>query len=248
MERKRFGRALAFVTSALAIALIASGCGAAPTAAPTAGTSLVASYIENRLDEINYAFNRNVGATETLMPRALPSSLLALNASGVLPRSLFLETQFSRRRFTIEQGGPDFSDRIRGTSIIDSTNVLFYGAPRFSGQPPNDYDNDAWSLKGSYLLSTRLLGNHDLRVGYDYFRESSLEENEFSRSGFVIAETRSIIRGTQVFPSFANTGSTQIILYQVLAPAARTSQGMAHATCRTSRVRRTARGTSRNDA
>ena len=54
------------------------------TAAPMPGASLVVSYIENHLDETNYAFNRNILETETLMPRTLPNSLLAVNASGVL--------------------------------------------------------------------------------------------------------------------------------------------------------------------
>ena len=190
------------------------------TAAPMAGASLVVSYIENHLEETSYAFNRNILETETLMPRTLPNSLLAVNASGVLLRAVFLEAQYSRRRFEIEQTGPNLQDRIQGTNIVDLGGFR-YGAPQFSGQPPNFYDNDSWSLKGSCLLSTPSLGEHDLRAGYEGFREVSLEQNNFSSSGFVIARARSIVRGTQVFPVFGLGALVQ--WYPVSAPAAQSN-------------------------
>ncbi len=189
------------------------------TGAPAPGVSVVASYIDNRLDETNYAFNRAILSTEALMPRTLPNSLLALNATGVVSRSLFLEAQYSRRRFEIDQGGPDSRDPITGTHIFDAAGARRFGAPQFGGQPPNHFDNDSWSLKSTYLLSSPSLGDHELKIGYDYFRESTLRQNDFSGSGFVINEERSIIRGTQVFPVFSDDGTTQIQWFPILAPA-----------------------------
>src|SRR5262249_60114366 len=90
------------------------------TGAPAPGTSVVGSYIDNRLEETGYAFNRAILSTETVMPRSLPDSLLAVNANSVLSRTLFLEAQYSRRRFEIDQEGPDLTDRIRGTHITDN--------------------------------------------------------------------------------------------------------------------------------
>jgi hypothetical protein len=192
------------------------------TTALTPGVSLVASYIDNRLDETNYAFNRAILSTETLMPRTLPNSLLALNASGVVSESLFLEGQYSRRRFEIDQGGADFTDPVRGTHILDLTGFRRFGAPQFSGQAPSRFDNDTWSAKASTLLSAGSLGEHDLRIGYERFSETSLEQNDFSSSGFVVDETRSIVRGTDVFPSFQNDGSTTIEWHPIVAPARET--------------------------
>lgn len=192
------------------------------TTAPAPGVSIVASYIDNRLDETNYAFNRAILSTETLMPRTLPNSLLAVNASGVVTGSLFLEGQYSRRRFEIDQGGPDFTDPVRGTHIIDMTGLRRFGAPQFSGQPPSRFDNDTWYAKASTLLSAGSLGEHDLRVGYERLAESTLEQNDFSSSGYVIDEKRSIVRGAQVFPSFQNDGSTTIAWHPIFAPARET--------------------------
>src|SRR5262249_36095456 len=180
------------------------------TGAPAPGTSIVGSYIDNRLEATGYAFNRAILSTETVMRRSLPDSLLAVNANSVLSRTLFLEAQYSRRRFEIDQEGPYLTDRVRGTHITDNKGGGRFGAPQFGGQPPNHYDNDSWSLKASYLLSTASLGDHDLRAGYDFFRESTLLENDSSSSGFWISETRSVVRGTDVFPSLSDDGTTQI--------------------------------------
>ena len=191
------------------------------TAAPMPNTSFVASYIDSRLDETNFAFNRNILSTDTLMNRSSPYSLLALNASGVVSSSLFLETQYSRRRFQIDETSTQPSDRINGTTIIDTSvpGAQRFGAPQNGGQPPNLYDNDTWSLKVSRLLSTSSFGDHDLRAGYEFFRESTLEQNNVSSSGYDI-EAGSIVRGTQVFPIF-EPGTTSIDWNPILAAGAR---------------------------
>src|SRR6185295_15759391 len=115
----------------------------------------------NRIEETNFAFDRSVLSTTALMPRGIAGSLLALNFNGVLSRNVFLEMQYSSRRSSVEQGGPRTADRIHGT-----------------------FDNDSWLIKASYLLATPRFGEHDLRMGYERYRESTFTEFDFSRSGF----------------------------------------------------------------
>lgn len=191
------------------------------TAAPLPGASLVASYIDNRLDETNYAFNRSILSTDTLMDRTLPYSMLALNANDVASASLFFEGQYSRRRFGIEEDGALLSDRINGTTVADAgvTGGLRFGAPQNGGQPPSRYDNDAWSFKTSRLFSTASFGDHDVHAGYEFFRESTLEQNDVSPSGYVIGAS-SLVRGTEVFPVL-QPGVTTITWKPILAPGAR---------------------------
>jgi len=190
------------------------------TAAPAPSSTVVVSYIDDRLDETNYAFNRNILSTETLMPRSLPYSLLTVNANGVVSSSLFVEAQYSHRAFRIEQGGPQPTDRILGTTILDlaQTGGARFGAPQFSGQPPSLYDNDTGALKVSYLLSAGALGEHDLRAGYELLRESTEEQDNYSSSGYVV-QGGSVVRGTEAFPMF--TSRSTINWYPVLAPGAR---------------------------
>src|SRR5207249_9394455 len=75
------------------------------TAALTPRHNLVASYVDVRIHETNFAFNKNILDTASLVPREAPHSLLALNYSGVPSDRFFVEAQYSRRRFSIEQGG-----------------------------------------------------------------------------------------------------------------------------------------------
>ena len=192
------------------------------TAAPAPSSTVVVSYIDDRLDETNYAFNRNILSTETLMPRSLPYSLLTVNASGVVSSSLFVEAQYAHRAFRIEQGGPQPTDRILGTTILDTTITggARFGAPQFSGQPPSLYDNDTGAVKASWLLSAGALGEHDLKAGYELLRESTLEQDNVSSSGYVV-DGGSIVRGTQAFPVFDPRAGAAIEWNPLLAPGAK---------------------------
>jgi hypothetical protein len=190
------------------------------TAALTGSYNLIASYIDNRIEETNWAFDRSVLSTDALMPRTLPSSLLALNFNGVLSRNAFLEAQYSRRRAAVEQGGPRTADRIAGTFVYANERGAGYGAPAISGEPPSHFDNDSWLLKASYLLATPRFGDHDLRIGYEQFRESTFTEFDFSRSGFWVNGSSALLRGTRIFPVFGNgvgSGETTISWFPVLA-------------------------------
>lgn len=192
------------------------------TAALTGSYNLIASYIDNRIEESNFAFDRSVLSTTALMPRKIPSSLLALNFNGILSRNVFLEAQYSRRRSTVEQGGPRTADRISGTFVYANDRGAGFGAPAISGEPVSHFDNDSWLLKASYLLATPQFGEHDLRMGYERYRESTFTEFDFSRSGFWVNGTSAILRGNRIFPVFGNAdadlGPTTISWFPVLAP------------------------------
>jgi hypothetical protein len=191
------------------------------TAAVTGSYNLIASYIDDRIEETNFAFDRSVLSTTALMPRSIPSSLLALNFNGVLSRNFFLEAQYSRRRSSVEQGGPRTADRVHGTFVFANDRGAGFGAPAISGEPANHFDNDSWLIKASYLLATPHLGEHDLRLGYERYRESSFTEFDFSRSGFWVNGTSAILRGNRIFPVFGDgvhAGETTISWFPLLAP------------------------------
>ena len=173
------------------------------TAAVSQRHNLVASYIDVDADETNFAFNINILDTASLVSRRLPHSLLALNYNAVLSDRVFLEAQFSRRRFSTAQEEEVQSDRIRGTRIFDLLRSRAgYNSPQTPLRASTPYDNESWLLKASYFLPTKSLGSHDLRLGYEFFRESSRSNNYASGSDYWIAEPAAIIRGTQIFPSF----------------------------------------------
>jgi len=186
------------------------------TAAITGSYNLIASYIQNRVDETNWAFDRNILSTDALLSRRLPSSLLALNFHGIVTSRFFAEAQYSGGRSSVTQEGPLQADRIEGTFI--GTDRGGFGAPISSGEPTNRANSDSWFVKLSYLLSTTRFGQHDLRGGYEWFRESILSSFNFSRSDYTIGAPTAILRGTQVFPVFPNDGRTLLTWLPLAAP------------------------------
>jgi len=188
------------------------------TAAITGSYSLIASYTAEHIDESNTG--ADLLTTDGLMDMTNRGSLLALNFNGVLSRNAFLEAQYSRRTGTVEQEGPLRADRLTGTTVgTDSRGAM--GAPSPSGAPPSHLDSDSWLVKASHVFAGGRLGDHDLRAGWERFRDSIFLEIDISRSGFVVAAPSAIIRGTDVFPVFGDSldsGETRIDWFPIAAP------------------------------
>src|SRR5262249_42151489 len=63
---------------------------------------------------------------------------------------------------------------------------------------------------GTYFLSSKGSGTHNLVFGYDGFNDMRFANNHQSGSDFRILGTTSIVRGADIFPVFLNDGSTII--------------------------------------
>lgn len=191
------------------------------TASPVPGVSLVASYIDVKLDERNLTPGTGfLLDTAGLVSREAPYSLLAVNASGVLTSRLFFEAQYSRRRFSLRPTSTLDTDPIRGTVIFDDTRGQFAGfnSPQGVNIEPELYDNDSYSVKGVYFLPTSSTGNHEIHAGYERFSESALSNLHRSPSDFWISRSAGIMRGTTIFPTF-RPGQTRIEWYPILQPS-----------------------------
>jgi hypothetical protein len=190
------------------------------TASLVRGHTLVASYIDVKLDERNTALDPDLLLdTAGLVSREAPYSLLAVNSSGVLTSRLFLEAQYSRRRFSSSAGGAIDSDPIRGTLILDESRGLAgYNSPRLVNKAPELYDNESYSVKGVYFLPTSSAGIHEIHSGYERFSESARRDSHRSGSDFWINGSSGIMRGTRIFPSF-RPGRTKIEWYPILQPS-----------------------------
>jgi hypothetical protein len=191
------------------------------TASPIRGQSLVASYTDVKFDERNATLNTDfLLDTSGLVSHEAPYSLLALNWSSVLTSRLFLEAQYSRRRFSSTTGGELGSDPIRDTAIIDPTRGPFASSHAAQGvnHEPELYDNDSYSVKGVYFLPTSTAGIHEIHSGYERFSESARRNLHRSGSDFWITASPGSMRGTEIFPSF-RPGQTRIEWYPILEPS-----------------------------
>jgi outer membrane receptor for ferrienterochelin and colicin len=179
------------------------------TGAITPSHSIVGTYVDIKLHETNNRFTTNILDLASLTDRDLPNTLLAVNYNGVITQNAFVEAQYSKKKFTFEGGGCPFSDLIAGTLIIDnSRSNARYHCATFSNDTPERRDNESFSAKGSYFLSTGSVGSHDIRVGYEHYKDSRFANNHQSGSDYRILGTSAIIRGTDVYPVFRTPGDS----------------------------------------
>jgi hypothetical protein len=165
--------------------------------------SLVASYLDIKLTEINNSFGAILD-TESIVPsRQLPNSLRSIHYNGILTNNLLVEGQYAKKEFAFVNSGSRFTDRVKGTWISDLVRGTFFASPVFCGVcTPEGRNNKSWLGKGNYFISTKGLGNHGIIFGVEDFAETRIANNHQSGSDFTITNSGNIIQGSDVFPRF----------------------------------------------
>jgi hypothetical protein len=161
--------------------------------------------------------NNNFGTPldlRTLYDQGQPQSLVSLNYNGIFGKSLALEGQYSRRRFTFEDQGDNYrSEFNQGTLLIDRARGgtgFRYWAPTFCSCLVDDRDNSEALVKATYFKSSQRYGSHSVVFGFDSFNDHRLANNYQSNTNFRVLGTSTIVRGTDVYPVFLGDGSTII--------------------------------------
>ncbi len=167
------------------------------------GHSLVGSYMDVEEKDGGVIFG-SVLDLASVYARELPQTLASAHYSGVLTRNFFVEAQYSEREFTFVDSGSQFTDRIRGTLLVDNPQGTGnrFNSPTFCGacDPDEERNNENYLVKGSWFLSGDKLGSHDLVFGYDHFNDIRAADNHQSGSDFRLLLSGRIIQGGEVFP------------------------------------------------
>ncbi len=165
--------------------------------------SLVASYLDIKLTELNNSFGSILDPESIVPSRQLPNSLKTIHYSGIITNNLLLEGQWAKKEFAFVNSGSRFTDRVKGTWILDLVRGTFFASPVFCGVcTPEARNNKSWLAKGNYFLSTKALGNHSIVFGIEDYAETRIANNHQSGSDFTITNSGNIIQGSDVFPRF----------------------------------------------
>jgi outer membrane receptor for ferrienterochelin and colicin len=160
----------------------------------------LASYIDIDASETNQTGQVIMDLDSLVRERQTPNSMLALNYSGVLSDSFFLEAQYSKKEFAFLNSGSPYFDLIKGTLIQDRARATRFWSPTFRASPGGEHrDHDMYTLKGTYFLSTSSVGTHELKAGYEHFLEVRDVNNYQNGSDYRISLSQSIVRGDQIF-------------------------------------------------
>lgn len=197
------------------------------TASLTPSHTLVGSYMKVNDKQPGNSFGTILDLA-SVYDREVPQEQYSGNYTGVLTENLVATAQYSKRKFTFIGSGAPSTDLIEGTLLLDrSRGNARYHSPTFCGVcGPELRNNENYLGKLSYFLSTEKTGSHDIVGGVDSFNDIREANNHQSGSDYRVFGTAAIIRGTDIFPVFANDGST-IIQYN---PIAKLSQGTAFKT------------------
>jgi len=180
----------------------------------TANHTFQGAYTKIVDNQTNDTFNQSLSMDlRSLDNRQLPQNLSTGSYTGVISSNFFVEGRFSSRHFSFIGSGAPTTDLIEGTLLLDGqrNNTRFW-SPTFCGVcTPEQRDNTDFYGKGTYFLSTKNGGSHNMVFGYDLFNDKRFANNHQSGSDYRIFATTSYIVGQDVIPEFRGDDGTTII-------------------------------------
>jgi hypothetical protein len=176
------------------------------------GNLIQGSFVKLFEDQVGASQNpATVMDLNSLYTAQRPQNLFTATYTGILTNRLSIEGRMSVRNQDLVGVGATSTDLINGTLLLDNQRGTRYWSPTFCGVcDPESRDNDDVFVKGSYFLSTKGTGAHNMVFGYDTFDDKRFVNNHQSGSDYRILGTTSIVQGTAIYPVFAGDGTTTI--------------------------------------
>ncbi len=173
--------------------------------------TLQATYTRNDTTDTAPSFDFSI-APSTLDVTEFPNDLFTVRYSGVLSPRLFAEVQYSEQKLGFRDGNGTDTNVPTGSPIFTFGNSAaveagqHYNGPYFDyGTDPQDRDNRQISGNLSYFLSTKSLGSHDLKGGFEYYTNNFQGGNSQSPTNFVYyADYKTDSAGNPVLDSNGN--------------------------------------------
>jgi hypothetical protein len=163
--------------------------------------TVVGSYLEiDRLSTNSWSFTAIDRLS--LSDREDPQDISALNYTGILTPSFFVEAQYSERNYEIGKGsGASSRTLTEGTLMRTRQGGFRYYTPTFCGVcEQEERNNENWLAKASWFLSSEAIGTHDVVFGYDTFSDIRFSVNHQTGSDFTVWDSDFHIMNDEVFP------------------------------------------------
>ena len=163
---------------------------------------------------------------ESLYDRELPQKLFSFNYSGTLSDNIFLEGQYSQRQFSFVGSGSTYTDLIFGTLMVNNANGRRWWSPTFCGVCDDEKrDANQALLKGTYFLSTKGLGSHNIVLGGEMYDDQRFSNNHQSGSDYRIYTTDVVVRNGVVYPVVNTTAAGNSLSFIRWTPILQGTQG-----------------------
>lgn len=159
------------------------------TGLATQSQTIVLSYLNNKATSTNDCQETAgcLDATALDAANSNPNEFRTAHYNGIFGTNFLLEGQWAQKKFAFVGYGGDDTDFVKGTYMRDFGEIgggEGFNAPKFGGPFPENRDSDEFTLKGTYFLSTRGFGSHNLVLGINQFGEQRTGDNHQSASDF----------------------------------------------------------------
>ncbi len=150
--------------------------------------TLQASFIDNATDLRQPALGASIDPASFTTP-STPNRLVVGTWRGALGPRTYATAQYSQKWWKLQNAGGT------STSILDSPFLsrgtlgvpggLQYNAPYFDSTDPEQRNNRQFTASVSQMLSSRRLGTHELKGGFEYFVSTRVGGNSQTSTGYV---------------------------------------------------------------
>jgi outer membrane receptor for ferrienterochelin and colicin len=157
------------------------------TGQPFANHNISFSYLKDNQVTADSPFTTASYDLAQLSGRTDPINFKTIHYNGIITNNLLLEGSWSKLFYGIGWGsGSQFTDFVRGTIVRNRADGnARYNSATFCGVCDKETrNNDSWSAKSNYFLSTKSLGNQTIVAGVEDFREHRHANNYQSGSNF----------------------------------------------------------------
>jgi outer membrane receptor protein involved in Fe transport len=158
------------------------------TATVHPGHTLQATLIDNQTDLRQPSLGASIDPATMTTP-STPNRIFATTWRGTLGRRMFAEAQFSRKNWKLENAGGTSAAIVdspflsRGVSGVPAN--LQYNGPYFDSTDPEERNNQQFTASVSEVFSSRRLGTHEVKTGFESFTSTRVGGNSQSLSGYV---------------------------------------------------------------
>ena len=163
------------------------------TGTPVQNHTLQGSFVDNKTEDTNrpgIAATRSITAS-TLVDRQTPNRLFVTNYNGVLGSKMFLNAQYSQKKFGFRNTGGTETDIRTSPFLTRGTHGapggLHYGGQYFSSLDPENRDNRQLAGSLSYFLTTGGAGSHDFKGGFEHYVSNRTGGNSQSATDYVFS-------------------------------------------------------------
>ena len=163
-----------------------------------ANHSLQFTYLDNETTQVN-----NIGLAgrtmdpRSLVTRTLPNDRKAVFYNGIITSNLFAEVKYSEKTFGFRNTGGTSLD-IHDSPILTRSHSpsRHYNAPFFDSTDPEDRNNEDLTAAASYYLSSKNIGTHDFKGGFERYTSTRTGGNSQSSTSWVINANYKTADGT----------------------------------------------------